>query len=93
MNKTAPRTREAAAAPFPWWYGSKQLLLAGVVVLLVAAVLIPSESAVPLGTHVVLVMAWLLVTASGLWRNALIVTGCAALLGVILGVVIRRLMR
>jgi cyanate permease len=35
----------------------------------------------------------MVVSASGLWRNALIVTGCAALLGVILGVMIRRLER
>jgi hypothetical protein len=35
----------------------------------------------------------MLVAASGLWRDALIVTGCAALLGVILGVMIRRLER
>jgi predicted MFS family arabinose efflux permease len=35
----------------------------------------------------------MLVAASGLWRDALIVTACAALLGVILGVAIRRLER
>ena len=35
----------------------------------------------------------MLVAASGLWRDALIVTGCAALLGVILGVMIRRIER
>jgi cyanate permease len=35
----------------------------------------------------------MLVAASGLWRDALIVTGCAAVVGVILGVVIRRLER
>ena len=35
----------------------------------------------------------MLVAASGLWRDALIITGCAALLGVILGVMIRRLER
>ena len=35
----------------------------------------------------------MLVAASGLWRDALIVTGCAALLGVILGVMLRRLER
>jgi len=35
----------------------------------------------------------MLVAASGLWRDALIVTACAALLDVILGVVIRWLER
>ena len=35
----------------------------------------------------------MLVAASGLWRDALIVTGCAALLGVILGIMIRRIER
>ena len=35
----------------------------------------------------------MLVAASGLWRDALIVTGCAAVVGVILGVMIRRIER
>ncbi len=35
----------------------------------------------------------MLVAASGLWRDALIVTGCTAVVGVILGVTIRRLER
>lgn len=35
----------------------------------------------------------MLVAASGLWRDALIVTGCAALIGIILGVMIRRIER
>ena len=35
----------------------------------------------------------MLVATSGLWRDALIVTGCAAVVGVILGVMIRRLER
>lgn len=44
-----------------------------------------------LGTFVGPLLIAMLVAASGLWRDALIVTGSAALLGVILGLLLRRL--
>ncbi len=60
---TGSQTRDAAQTRPPWRGRSQPLLAAAAVVLLVAAVLIPSESAVRLGTHVVLIMAWFLLAA------------------------------
>jgi hypothetical protein len=68
VKKTPPRNRGAAEAAFPWWDRSQRLLVGAAVALLISAPLIPSESAAPLGTHVVLVMAWLLLTAVWLVR-------------------------
>ena len=67
----------APATASLWWDRSAQWLAAAAVALFVAAPLIPSESAAPLGTHVVLVMAWFLV-AIGCLVTAAVAAGMPA---------------
>jgi hypothetical protein len=71
VKKSDARDRVAVEAASPWGSRSKQLLAAAAVVLMVVATLIVSESAAPLGTHVVPIMAWLLVGAvTSVWLLA-----------------------
>ncbi|MHB8954030.1 MAG: O-antigen ligase family protein [Pirellulaceae bacterium] len=77
MKKSAHRDRtaldlSARGAESRWWARLPQGLAAAAVALFVAAPLIPCESAVALGTHVVLVMAWFPVAIGCLvwqWRR------------------------
>jgi len=69
VKRPGTQHRDADDGPALWWIRSRQVLAAGAVALLIAAVLIPSESAVPLSTHVVLIMAWLPLAALVLLRR------------------------
>ncbi|MFW6170666.1 MAG: O-antigen ligase family protein [Planctomycetota bacterium] len=57
-----------AAARAGWLHKTEAFLLGVAVALMVAAMLIPSEAAVAFGSHVILVMAWLVLTAAWLTR-------------------------
>ncbi len=58
----------AAVARAEWLRRSHTLLLGTSVMLIVATPLIPSEAAVAFGSHVVLTMAWLVLTVAWLFR-------------------------
>ncbi|MFO7907993.1 MAG: hypothetical protein R6U98_35455, partial [Pirellulaceae bacterium] len=71
VRRSKPNSDKAAravASRVAWVGEARAFLLGGAVALIVAGMLIPSEAAVPFGSHVVLIMGWLVLAVVWLSR-------------------------